>query len=359
MLTARAASRRGRLARGVVGFLFAAIASSVLTGVLLANAQGNPAADAAVEQLRVHFSRPTAMPVPSDNLLTAQKVSLGRSLFHDPRLSSNGKVACASCHDPKLAFRDDVVKSVGVTGQPLARHTPALWNLAWSPLLFWDGRARSLEEQARSPIEHRDEMGNSLSIVARRLAKVPSYQKAFQDAFPKSPRVSSTTILKAIASFERTLVSPLTRFDAWVSGDDMALTTLERRGFRLFAGKARCAGCHFSFAFSDRAFHDIGLPTDDLGRGAVLGLPGLNHAFKTPGLRELVWTAPYMHDGSLATLDAVIRHYVAGVNQRPTLAHELRRPLRLSQSDRAALIAFLKTLSSATLPKPAGGKFVR
>jgi cytochrome c peroxidase len=251
------------------------------------------------------------------------------------------------------------VKSKGVTGRPLNRHTPTLWNLAWSPLLFWDGRARSLEAQARFPIEHRDEMGNALTVVAARLAAIPAYMQAFKRAFPATPNVTGRAILKAVASFERTLVSPLTRFDAWVSGNDAALTKLERAGFRFFVGKARCAGCHFGFAFTDRAFHDIGLPTSDLGRGAVLGLPGLNYAFKTPGLRELVWTAPYMHDGSLATLGDVLRHYVAGVKQRPTLAHELRRPLRLSQADRAALIAFLKSLSSATPPEPAGGNSVR
>ena len=346
----------------------AAKAGTVLIGICalfalvwpaFVSAQSPVDAEAAVERLRIHFARPSSLPVPSNNLLTAAKVALGRTLFHDPRLSSNGKVACASCHSPDLAFRDRAVKSKGVTGRPLNRHTPALWNLAWSPLLFWDGRARSLEAQARFPIEHRDEMGNALAVVSARLAAIPAYMQAFKKAFPATPNVTGRAILKAVASFERTLVSPLTRFDAWVSGNDAALTKLERAGFRFFVGKARCAGCHVGFAFTDRAFHDIGLPTSDLGRGAVLGLPGLNYAFKTPGLRELVWTAPYMHDGSLATLGDVLRHYVAGVKQRPTLAHELRRPLRLSQADRAALIAFLKTLSSATPPEPAGGKFVR
>ena len=343
----------------VIALFFVALVQAGRALWPAAVAQDSPGDRLNIEQLRVHFARPAAMPVPSNNPLTRAKVALGRRLFEDPRLSVNGKVACASCHRPELAFRDRTAKSRGVTGKALQRHTPALWNLAWSPRLYWDGRALGLEKQARFPIEHPDEMGNALQSVAARLTSLPEYQTFFRKAFPGAVGITGDMILKAIASYERSIVSPRTRFDAWVEGETNALSALERQGFRLFAGKARCAGCHFGFAFTDHAFHDIGLPDSDLGRGKVLRLPGLNHAFKTPGLRELVWTAPYMHDGSIATLEDVLRHYVAGVTKRPTLAHELRRPLRLSQSDRLALIAFLKTLSSATPPVPSAGRYIK
>jgi cytochrome c peroxidase len=171
-------------------------------------------------------------------------------------------------------------------------------------------------------------------------------------AFPERPAVSAQNLTEALATFERTLVSPPTRFDRWVEGDAAALTPQEVAGFRLFAGKAGCAGCHSGWAFTDFAFHDIGLPDDDRGRGAVLRLEKAEHAFKTPGLRELGRSAPYMHDGSLSTLEQVVQHYEKGVVDRPTLSPDLPRSLKLSDHERADLIAFLKSLT-ADKPDPA------
>jgi cytochrome c peroxidase len=156
----------------------------------------------------------------------------------------------------------------------------------------------------------------------------------------------------ALATYERTLVSPVTRFDRWIEGDGKALSAEEIAGFKLFTGKAGCADCHTGWAFTDSAFYDIGLPGDDRGRGAVLRLPAAEHAFKTPGLREVARSAPYMHDGSLATLDDVIAHYESGIVRRPTLARELDRKLALTAAERQALIAFLKSLSSEGDPEP-------
>jgi cytochrome c peroxidase len=159
--------------------------------------------------------------------------------------------------------------------------------------------------------------------------------------------------MKALAAFERTLVSPETRFDRWVRGDDAALDQDELAGLKLFVGKAGCGNCHRGWRFTDEAFHDIGLPGTDRGRGAVLGVSAADHAFKTPSLRERVWTGPYMHDGSLATFEEVIAHYATGIVERPTLSADLPRGLVLTAEERRQLLAFLGTLSSDDPPRPA------
>jgi cytochrome c peroxidase len=218
--------------------------------------------------------------------------------------------------------------------------------------VFWDGRARTLEQQVFGPIESPDEMAQPRASLLARLAADPNYRQAFAKAFPEDPRISDDNLAKAIATHERTLVSPPTRFDRWIEGDDQALTPQEVDGFRLFTGKAGCANCHSGFAFTDGNFYDIGLPDADRGRGAVLHLSAADHAFKTPGLRELARSAPYMHDGSLATLDAVLQHYERGIVERSTVAPDLVRELKLSDDERSALLAFLSTLSSDSEPQP-------
>jgi len=302
--------------------------------------------------LKARFERPRFVPQPVGSSASPERIALGRRLFEDKALSSTGTIACASCHDPRLAFSDGESTGKGITGKRLARHTPSLWNTAFSPLLFWDGRASSLEDQVRFPVEHADEMGSTLDAAAQRLAKDESYRTAFAAAFPASPDVASRTIAAALAAYERTLVSPPTRFDAWVAGEAGALTESEVRGFRLFTGKGRCIACHVGFDFTDHNFYDIGLPGTDRGRGNEIGLPAADHAFKTPTLRELAWTAPYMHNGSLATLDEVVLHYEKGGVARPTRSKDLPVKLRLTDSERADLLAFLQALSSETPPQP-------
>jgi cytochrome c peroxidase len=285
------------------------------------------------------------------------RLALGARLFADPILSSDGKTSCAKCHDPALAFTDGVPLGSGVTHRKLARNTPHLWNLAWGESYFWDGRAGSMEEQARGPIENPNEMGQALAAGVRKLKRTPQYRAAFRDAFPGEVGPTEEQVLRALAAFERTIVSPRTRFDRWADGDDAALSGQERAGFALFLGKAGCASCHSGWAFTDRAYHDIGLPGTDRGRGAVIDLPQAEHAFRTPGLRELAWTAPYMHDGRFATLDAVLDHYEHGFEQRTSLSPDQKR-ISLTSDERAALLAFLDTLSSENPPVPqpwAGG----
>lgn len=302
--------------------------------------------------LKAKFRRPDSVPFPADNPYSETKRALGERLFNDTRLSADNSISCASCHDRRKGFADGLAHGKGVPGRPLARHAPTLWNLAFGSHVFWDGRARSLEEQVAGPISSPDEMALPVPQAVERLAADPAMTNAFAAAFPADPNVTADNLAKAIATFERTLISPRTRFDRWIDGEVGALNPRETEGFRLFTGKAGCANCHSGFAFTDSAFHDIGLPDDDRGRGAVLRLPKVEHAFKTPGLRELGRSAPYMHDGSLASLDAVLDHYQKGVTPRDTLSTDLPRGLSLSSKERAALIAFLGTLTSAEDPLP-------
>jgi len=307
----------------------------------------------ALAVLKASFARPTFIPHPAGNPPTAAKIALGKRIFEDVELSVTGTIACATCHDPKLGFADGEPRGKGVTGRRLVRHTPSLWNLAWSPLLFWDGRASSLEDQIRFPIEHPDEMGSSLENGVDRFSRHDSYVRAFAEAFPtEDPHISPRTIGQALAAYERTLVSPPTRFDRWVAGEPGALTPSELAGFAIFTGKGRCSSCHAGFALTDQGFYDIGLPGSDKGRGAQIGLSAADHAFKTPTLRELAWTAPYMHDGSLATLDDVVRHYESGGVARSTRSRDLPQRLALSDKERSDLVAFLEALSSETPPQP-------
>jgi len=339
--------------------LLAGMLTALLAASLAALAAGSDPAsgpDLGDAALRAAYRRPAALPeAPPDNPMNAAKAELGRRLFFDPSLSASGTTSCASCHQPALGFSDGRARALGNEGQDLRRRTPTIWNLAWAPFLFWDGRAEGLEAQAAAPIEAHEEMGQPLGALADRLAADPTWRDAFARAFPQESSgearpVTRETLTRALAAWERTLVSPRTRFDAWVEGDDAALTPAERRGLALFHGPAGCAECHAGWAFTDHAFYDIGLPEGrppDLGRGPVLGEARADRAFKTPTLREAMRRGPFMHDGSLPTIESVLDHYAGGVVARPTLAPELPRGLTLSPGQRADLTAFLATLTSA------------
>jgi cytochrome c peroxidase len=316
--------------------------------VVLCAAAGIAPAGAADEvgPWRALFQRPAAPPpAPADNPSTPEKVALGARLFADPRLSGDGRRSCVSCHRPERAFTDGRRRARAVAGGDLRRNTPTLWNLAWSRHYFWDGRAPSLEAQVQAPIEAPDEMGGDWPTILARLSADGALVAQFRAAFGGEAAITQDTVAKALAAYVRSLVSPPTRFDAWIAGEAGALGKAEVRGFALFTGKAGCVLCHAGWRFTDDRFHDIGLPSRDPGRGAVPGgTPGLA-AFKTPSLRELSRTAPYMHDGSLPTLAAVVGHYAGGFVRRPALAPHMNRNLRLSPRERADLVAFLRTLS--------------
>ncbi|MGO4666645.1 cytochrome c peroxidase [Bosea sp. 2RAB26] len=329
----------------------ATTAALALIGGSQAVEPAQSATGAGLTAARASYRRPSAVPFRASNPLNPAKLELGRRLFGDPALSSNRTVSCATCHDPALGFTDGVAIGKGVALVPLARHTPHLWNLAWGAAFFWDGRARTIEEQVHGPIESPLEMAETLPHIAVKLSRRPDYRKAFASAFPGSRSIGPDQISASLATYVRSLVSPPTRFDAWVEGDETALTSEEQGGFALFTGRAGCSNCHSGWAFTDRAFHDVGLPGSDLGRGKIIDLRAADHAFQTPSLRELAWTAPYMHDGSLPTLDAVLEHYEHGVVQRPSLSPDIK-PIGLTSEERAALLAFLATLSSENPPAP-------
>jgi cytochrome c peroxidase len=298
----------------------------------------------------VEYRRPDTIPFPSDNPYTPEKALLGRTLFHDTRLSAPGALACASCHNAGFSYGDGLPASLGNAMKPLPRRSLSILNSAWGELYMWDGRAASLEAQALGPITAPAEMNQALDQLPAVLSAIRDYKPLFAAAFPRQAITPERTA-QAIATYERTIVSAPAPFDAWIEGDATAIPAAAQRGFALFDGSARCALCHSGWRFTDDGFHDIGLPDADQGRGRLLPrVIKMRHAFKTPGLREIALRGPYMHDGSLPTLDAVVAHYNQGGIDRPSRS-ELIGPLALSAREQADIVAFLRTLTSAASPE--------
>ena len=287
------------------------------------------------------------MPVPESNPLTAEKIALGRRLFFDARLSADGTLSCAGCHDPARAFTDGRRTSVGVGGRVGRRNAPALLNRGYGAAFFWDGRASSLEEQVLGPIEHPDELASTVDAVLARLQQDPVYGASFESAFGRS--INRDDLARALASYVRSLVAGDSPVDRYLAGEREALSFEEQEGLRVFRGKANCTACHLGPLFSDERFHNTGVAwaggtLTDEGRGTVTGRPEHRGAFKTPTLRHVAETSPYMHDGSIWSLEGVIDFYDRGGNSNPNLDPELR-PLRLTAGEKAVLVAFLRALS--------------
>jgi cytochrome c peroxidase len=286
-------------------------------------------------------------PAPADNPVTPAKVALGRRLFFDPILSADRTVACASCHDPARGFAGAEAVAVGVGGRTGRRHAPSLLNVAYGASFFWDGRAASLEEQALLPIQDPLEMGSSPAEAVRRLRADPGYVAQFRDAF--ADEVTAPNLARALASFERTLLAGDSRVDRFRASEFAALTEDERQGLWLFESRGGCWRCHGGSTFSDGRFHNTGVgwraESADRGRAEVTGHDRDLGGFKTPSLRDVARTAPYMHDGSLATLDEVVRYYSRGGNPNPHLDPTIK-PLHLSDQDVRHLVAFLRALTS-------------
>lgn len=299
--------------------------------------------------LLADYQRPARVPVPKANPSTPEKVALGQMLFFDPRLSGSGVISCASCHNPALGWSDALPKGLGNMGGRLGRHTPTILNVAYGEPYFWDGRAATLEDQAKGPLTSAKEMNMPATEAISRLESIPGYVAAFDRAFP-GRGISLDTFAAAVASYERTVNSGTAPFDQWVAGDEQAVSDAAKRGFVLFNGKANCAGCHSGWRMSDDGFHDIGLPGTDRGRAAIApGIVQLEHAFKTPTLRNINQRAPYMHDGSMPTLAAVIDHYDHGFEKRDSLDSQIH-PLGLTSEEKSDLLAFLNTLTSVDAP---------
>ncbi|MCB0405405.1 MAG: c-type cytochrome [Bdellovibrionales bacterium] len=296
-------------------------------------------------ELLSDFKRPLRIPFPAQNPYTQEKYELGKKLFFDPLLSGSRMVSCSSCHNPGLNWTDGLGKGVGHAHQELDRKVPTLLNVAWGWNFFWDGRAEDLEAQALGPIQSHREMNLSLPELVSRLKENPGYRALFASAFPRE-LLSAQLVGKALATFERTIVSGLAPFDKWVEGDADSISAAAKRGFILFTTKARCITCHSGWRFSNESFADIGLKSKDLGRGGVVVDEDLRFTFKVPTLRNIALRAPYMHDGSLRTLDDVLRHYnQGGAVKRPTSVRFVQ-PLHLNKDEQQDLVAFLKTLTS-------------
>jgi len=287
---------------------------------------------------------------PEDNPTTTAKVELGRMLFWDPRLSGNGAISCASCHNPALGWADGLPKSAGFNHQVLGRSAPTVLNAAYYQSQFWDGRAPTLEEQAKGPIQSPKEMNANPEKVVAIVNGIAGYRKRFQEVFG-SP-ATFDTIAKAIAAFERTVVDLDSPFDRYARGDDAAIGEAARRGLEVFTGKARCATCHSGPNLSDSRFHNIGLSDGDPGRMKVSGKEEDLGAFRTPTLRNIALTAPYMHDGSMRTLRETIDHYerVPGDKPRPKALSVFMQPIKLTDAEKADVEAFLRTLTGDKRP---------
>ena len=293
-----------------------------------------------------------SVPHPKDNPPSAAKIALGKQLYFDPRLSRDNSISCASCHDPSKGFSNGERVAMGVGGKKGSRSAPTVINTAYNRFQFWDGREPSLEAQAPGPIQNPIEMDLTLPEVVKKLNTIKGYRSQFQEVFETS--VTAEAIAKAIATYERTVLSGDAPYDRFKAGDESALSAASQRGMKLFFGKAACSSCHAGPNFTDNAFHNLGigmnLAEQDPGREVISKLGGDHGSFKTPTLREIARTAPYMHDGSIETLEKVIEHYVRGGKTNPWLDEDVF-PLRLNDQDKRDLLTFLQEgLSSHSYP---------
>jgi len=290
------------------------------------------------------FARPEAAPEPANNRSTPERVELGKTLFFDPRLSGSNWISCATCHNPALGWSDGLPTAIGNGMKVLGRATPTILNSAFQRIYMWDGRFRTLEAQALGPIASDHEMSQDVDEVVEELRQIKGYREMFEKAYP-GEGITKDTLARAIAAFERTIVATDSPFDRWARGDKSAVSEEAKRGFELFIGKARCVKCHQGFNFSDDGFHNIGLKGDpDDGRFGVVPVKVLKGAFKTPTLRDVALTAPYMHNGIYKTLEEVVEHYNRGGDVKTNLDRNVR-PLNLSKKEVKSIVAFLHTLT--------------
>ena len=287
------------------------------------------------------------IPWPKDNPYSPEKWDLGRALYYDTRLSADNTVSCASCHSPKMGFTDQSPNSAGIRGQRGDRSAPTVLNRAYALAQFWDGRAKSLEEQAVGPIANPIEMGNTHPDVVGKLKSIPGYRAMFKAAFGTEDFAISH-VGAAIATFERTVLSGNSPYDQYKAGKKKALNASQVRGLDVFVNKAKCDQCHEGINFTLNAYHNLGVGTTqsnpDGGRHKFSGRDEDWGAFKTPTLRDIANTAPYMHDGSLKTLEEVVEYYDKGGTPNKNLDERIK-PLKLTAQDKTDLVAFMKSLS--------------
>ena len=333
--------RPGRGCRIVLGSL---LASALVVGLLW----GSPESD-----WRAWGTVPLGLdlyrPIPVRNPLTSEKVALGKRLFFDPLLSKDRTLSCASCHEPGRGFTDGKALSVGVFGRQGTRSVPTLVNRVYGKSFFWDGRVSTLEEQVLQPILNPLEMALELREAESRLADHAEYSAAFGRIFGR--KVAIRDVSHALSSYVRTILSGNSPYDRYLNGEREALSEDARKGLKLFQGKARCTRCHIGPNLTDEDFHNTGVAwqggrLQDEGRFQISGRIEDKGAFKTPTLREISITAPYMHDGTLSSLEDVIEFYKRGGNANLQLDRRMR-PLNLTEPEETHLVAFLQSLAGS------------
>jgi cytochrome c peroxidase len=293
--------------------------------------------------------------VPPNNPQTSLKIVLGKQLFFDTRLSKDGTISCATCHSTTKGWSDEGPTSKGINSQLGGRRAPPVSNAAYNLLQFWDGRAKSLEEQAKGPIQNPIEMGNTHEVMLRTVGDIPGYVEEFQKVYG-SGIITVDMVADAIAAFERTVVTTDSPFDRYVNGDNDALTPLEKDGLEVFNGKGHCTACHWGGLFSDSRFHNLGVRESnpgkpDLGRYDVTKDPADKGAFKTPTIRDVALRPPYMHNGSEKTLEDVVDLYDKGGRVGDQNLDPLIVPLGLTTYEKKALVAFMTNAMTSTNPE--------
>ena len=326
-------------------------AASAIALLLIVIGSSFGSADEASNGLKQSYRRPLSIPFPADAPYSPQIATLGKMLFFDPRLSGAQNISCSSCHDPSFGYEVPVPGPIGSANTPLARKAPTVLNAAFTPIFFWDGRAKDLEQQAQGPLTAPAEMNSKFPDIVSRLKAIPEYQDWFNRLFPGAG-VSKETLLTAIATYERTVVTGWAPFDRWIEGDETAISDSAQRGFGLFNGKAGCAACHTGWNFTDNQFHDVGFPDSDIGRGKFEpGNPMAQHAFKTPGLRNLIYRAPFGHNGQSADLQSIIAFYESGGADRPSKSPLIKR-FTLTAGETEDLVNFLRSLTAEKVETP-------
>jgi cytochrome c peroxidase len=333
---------------------------SIISLLFYWNFQSNKQQNDFVLVLPKHFPPlPTAAENP-ENPLSKAGVELGRKLFYDKNLSGKGKIACVSCHQEQKVFSDGIALSaIGESGKALHRHTPSLANVAWAKSLFWDGGANNLESLSVAPLTSADEMNQDLKVLVEKLSQNQDYIQKFGEAFPNNPTISTQNILRALAQFQRTLIAANSRYDDYLLHKNNAkLTSKELFGLALV--QKNCMPCHATVLFTDHNFHNNGLDTEEKfteenegmtkGRARITSKEQDKGKYKTPSLRNVMRTAPYMHDGRFASIEQVLEHYTKGVKKSATLSPFLSKDsqnlgIRLSENEKQAIIAFLHTLT--------------
>ncbi len=330
-----------------------AIAFGLVAAPMVAQADAGYVYEAGHASLK-EWLLPDAAPSPDDNKYSEKRANLGKQLFFDPRLSGTGQVTCASCHFPERGWADGLPTAVRFQGKNVGLATPTIINLGYNDVLMWDGRMPNLEKQGFAgqgkPADINAGSTVEPEVVIERLNKVKAYVKLFEGAYP-GEGLTRESVAKALAAFERTIVSRTSPFDRWVKGDKSALTEQQVKGFKAFVEKAKCVTCHLAPNFNDGGFHNIGLKSfgdadHNAGRFKQMKRKSMDGAFKTPTLRDINQTAPYFHDGSAATLKDVVEHYALGGMVKTNLSPSLPQDIALTAQDKDDIVAFMNALTS-------------